>query len=107
VPIIHATQLPLLFLSAVDFGRRFRPSGFRLHLSCIHLKYCTPLCVLPELHNHDCTQLHNIRITSTQLMFKFKLYLLRMQPEAEVPSAETMVEYRMVRGPKPRAEMIE
>ena len=30
-----------------------------------------------------------------------------MQHEAEVPSAETLVEYRMVRGPKPRAEMIE
>jgi hypothetical protein len=83
-------------VSALGFGPRVsRP----LHLSGIHLKYPS---VRTELHN--CTQLHNIRITQASCL---NCYLLRMQHEARGTFGRNMVEYHMVRGPKPRAEMIE
>ena len=60
VAIIHTTQLPLLFISGLGFGPRFRASGFAPPPpGGIHLKY--PMVLAPELPN--CTQLHNIRIT--------------------------------------------
>jgi hypothetical protein len=64
-------------------GLGFGPRVSRL-LHLVASTSSTPLCVLPELHN--CTQLHNIRITQASCL---NCYLLRMQHEAEVPSAET------------------
>ena len=67
VAIIHTTQLPLLFISGLGFGPRFRASVSALATSS------TPWCVLPELHN--CTQLCKLQQFELR-SFKFKLLFI-------------------------------
>ena len=70
VAIIHTTQLPLLFISGLGFGPRFRASGFALLWAATS---STPWCVLPELHN--CT--HLCKLQQFELRsFKFKLLFI-------------------------------
>ena len=86
--IIHTTQLPLLFISAL---------GFRLlHLSGIHLKYP----IVRTIALISCT-------TFELRSFMFKLLFIANATRSRSTFGRNMVEYYMVRGPKPRAEMIE
>ena len=94
----HRTQLPLLFISRLGFAPRFRASGFAPPPpSGIHLKY--PI-------RDSVAQLHSIAQLSNYAASCLNCYLLRMQHEAEVPSAETWWSTNIPegrnRGPKSR-----
>ena len=97
VAIIHTTQLPLLFISGLGFGPRFRASGFALHLGG-HLKYPMVRTRVAQLHSTAA-----IRITQLQV----KLLFIANATRSRSTFGGNMVEYHMVRGPKPRPEMIE
>jgi hypothetical protein len=80
-------------VSGLGFGPRVSPSTWAATSS-------TPWCV-PELHN--CTQLLQFESRS----FKFKLLFIANATRSRSTFGGNMVEYHMVRGPKPRPEMIE
>ena len=93
------------FISALGFGPRFRPSGFAPPPpSGIQLEYPGTGHTTPTWRRelHSCTQLHKFELRDPCL----NCYLLRMQHEAEVPSAETWWSTNIPegrnRGPKSR-----
>jgi hypothetical protein len=79
VAIIHTTQLPLLFISALGFGPRFRPSGFAPPPPQWH----PPHPKYPIVRATRVAQLHSIAQHSNYAASCLNCYLLRMQHEAE------------------------
>ena len=69
VAIIHTTQLPLLFISALGFGPRFRPSGFAPPPPQWHPPQ-VPQCA------YRVAQLHSIAQHSNYASFMFKLLFI-------------------------------
>jgi hypothetical protein len=82
-------------VSALGFGPRV---SRLLHLSGIHLKY-------PIVRATRVAQLHSIAFELRNFMFKIVIYCECNRSRGTF--GRNMVEYHMVRGPKPRAEMIE
>jgi hypothetical protein len=73
VAIIHTTQLPLLFISGLGFGPRFRASGFALHLWAATSDKYPMVRATRVAQLHTTVQTAAIRITQ-QLQVKIIFY---------------------------------